>query len=266
MRAMTLSYRTDLSDEQWELLKPLIPPAKPGGRPRTVEMRAVMNALFYILVAGCAWALLPHDFPKYKTVYHYFRQWRIDGDWERIHDKLRQWVRVSEGRMPSPSAAILDSQSVKTGTMVQDSVGYDAGKRVKGRKRHLLVDTLGLMILVVVTAASVPERAGAKLVFAKLQKMRQHFTRLVLIWVDGGYEGVEFMRWVMDRYRWVLETIKRSDQAKGFVLLPRRWVVERTFGWWNWCRRLSKDYEGLPKTSEAMIQLAMIRVMVRRLA
>lgn len=263
---MTSSYRTDLSDEQWELLSPLIPPVKPGGRPRTVDIRAVVNAIFYIIVSGCSWELLPHDFPKYKTVYHYFRQWRIEGNWERIHDKLRQWVRVSEDRMPSPSAVILDSQSVKSGTMVQKSVGYDGGKRVKGRKRHLLVDTLGLMILVVVTAANVPEREGAKLVFAKLYEMRQHFTRLVLIWVDGGYEGVEFRRWVMDRYRWVLETIKRSDPAKGFVLLPRRWVVERTFGWWNWCRRLSKDYEVLPETSEAMIQVAMIRVMLRRLA
>jgi transposase len=263
---MTLSYRSDLSDEQWELLSSLIPPAKPGGRPRSVNMRSVVNAIFYILVTGCAWELLPHDFPKYKTVYHYFRQWRIDGDWERIHDKLRQWVRVSEDRMPSPSAAILDSQSVKTGTMVHESVGYDGGKRIKGRKRHLLVDTLGLMIVVVVSAASVPERAGAKLVFAKLHGMRQNFRRLALIWVDGGYEGVDFMRWVMDCYSWVLETVKRSDQAKGFVLLPKRWVVERTFGWWNWCRRLSKDYEVLPKTSEAMIQVAMIRIMLRRLA
>lgn len=263
---MTSSYRTDLTDEQWELLSPLIPPAKPGGRPRTVDMRAVVNAIFYVLVAGCAWELLPHDFPKPKTVYHYFRQWRIDGDWERIHDKLRQWVRVSEDRMPSPSAMILDSQSVKSATMVHEAVGYDGGKRVKGRKRHLLVDTMGLMVLVVVTAASVPEREGAKLVLEKLNGIRQHFTRLVLIWVDGGYEGAEFMRWVMDRYRWIIETVKRSDSAKGFVVLPKRWIVERTFGWWNWCRRLSKDYEELPKTSEAMIQVAMIRVMLRRLA
>ncbi len=263
---MTSSYRTDLTDEQWELLSPLIPPAKPGGRPRTVEMRAVVNAIFYLLVTGCAWELLPHDFPKPKTVYHYFRQWRIEGDWQRIHDKLRQWVRVSAGRMSSPSAAILDSQSVKTGTMVQQSVGYDGGKRVKGRNRHLVVDTLGLMMTVAVTAASVPEREGAKLVVAKLEQMREPFGRLVLIWVDGGYEGAEFMRWVMDRYRWIIETVKRSDTAKGFVVLPKRWIVERTFGWWNWCRRLSKDYEGLPKTSEAMIQVAMIRVMLRRLA
>ncbi|MBW4468183.1 MAG: IS5 family transposase [Pegethrix bostrychoides GSE-TBD4-15B] len=263
---MTSSYRTDLTDEQWELLSPLIPPAKPGGRPRTVDMRAVVNAIFYLLVTGCAWELLPHDFPKPKTVYHYFRQWRIEGDWERIHDKLRQWVRVSDGRMTSPSAMILDSQSVKSATMVHEAVGYDGGKRVKGRKRHLLVDTMGLMILVVVTAASVPEREGAKLVFEKLNGIRQQFMRLVLIWVDGGYEGAEFMRWVMDHYRWIIETVKRSDTAKGFVVLPKRWIVERRFGWWNWCRRLSKDYEGLPKTSEAMIQVAMIRVMLRRLA
>jgi transposase len=183
---MRPSYRTDLSEEQWELLNPLIPPAKPGGRPRKVNIREVINAIFYLLSAGCPWSLLPHDFPKWKTVYHYFRQWRKNGDWERIHDKLRQWVRVSEGREPSPSAAILDSQSVKTGTMIHEEVGYDGGKKVKGRKRHLLVDTLGLMLTVVVTAASMPEREGAKQVFAKLHQQKANFARLIRIWVDGG--------------------------------------------------------------------------------
>jgi putative transposase len=150
--------------------------------------------------------------------------------------------------------------------MVHTAVGFDANKKIKGRKRHLLVDTLGLMILVVVSSANVPERAGANLVLAKLHLIRERFPRLVRIWVDGGYEGKDFMRSVMDTYRTVLETIKRSEPAKGFVLLPRRWVVERTFGWFHWHRRLSKDYECLPETSEAMIQVAMIRIMVRRLA
>lgn len=263
---MYKSYRTDLTDEQWELLRQLIPEAKSGGRPRTVDMRGVVNAILYILVAGCAWSLLPHDFPKWKTVYHYFRQWRIDGDWERIHEQLRQWVRAIEDRHPSPTAAILDSQSVETATMIHPEVGYDAGKKTKGRKRHLLVDTLGLMMVVVVTAASLPEREGAKLIFKKVNESKQRFFRLVTIWVDGGYRGQDFMRWVMDTYRWIIETVLRSDDAQGFEVLPRRWVVERTFGWFNWCRRLSKDYEVLPETSEAMIQVAMIRIMVRRLA
>ncbi|MBE9192529.1 IS5 family transposase [Gloeocapsopsis crepidinum LEGE 06123] len=161
---MGQSYRTDLTDEQWELLRKLIPPAKVGGRPRSVNMRAVINGIFYVLVAGCAWSLLPHDFPKWKTVYHYFRQWRLDGDWERIHEQLRQWMRATCNRHPSPSAAILDSQSVETATMIHLGVGYDAGKQVKGRKRHILVDTLGLLMVVVVTAANLPEREGAKLI------------------------------------------------------------------------------------------------------
>ena len=263
---MRQSYRTDLSDEQWELLEKLIPKAKTGGRPRSVNIREVINAIFYLVSGGIAWHLLPHDFPKWKTVYHYFRQWRLEGDWVRIHDLLRQWLRVSEAREASPSATILDSQSVATATMIHQEVGFDGNKKVLGRKRHLLVDTLGLMILVVVSAASVPDREGANLVCAKLDLMRGKFPRLVRIWVDGGYEGKNFMRSVMDTYRLILETIKRSDTAKGFVLLPRRWVVERTFGWFNWHRRLSKDYECLPETSEAMIQVAMIRIMVRRLA
>ncbi len=150
--------------------------------------------------------------------------------------------------------------------MIHSGVGFDANKKIKGRKRHLLVDTLGLMILVVVSAANVPEREGANLAFAKLQLIRDKFPRLVRIWVDRGYEGKDFMRSAMDTCRWILETVKRSDAAKGFVLLPRRWVVERTFGWFNWCRRQNKDYECLPETSEVMIQVAMIRIMVRRLA
>ena len=150
--------------------------------------------------------------------------------------------------------------------MIHHDVGYDAAKQIKGRKRHVLVDTLGLLIMVVVTAANVPERAGAKLVFAQVKKERIQFRRLVKIWVDGGYRGEEFMKWVIDKYRWILETVLRSDQQKGFKILPRLWVVERTFGWFNWCRRLNKDYEILPATSETMIRVAMIRLMLRRLA
>lgn len=263
---MELSYPTDMTDEQWELLLPLLPPAKPGGRPRRVELRAIVNAIFYIVVAGCAWRMLPRDLPKWKTVYHYFRTWRLDGTWEKVHEQFVHWERVVQGHEPVPSAASLDSQSVKTATPAALSVGYDGGKKIKGRKRHLMVDTLGLVMMVVVTAANVSDPQGARLLFARLHTLPQSIARLVLIWVDGTYAGVDLMKWTMDTYRWMLETIKRSDDAKGFVLLPKRWVVERTWGWLNWSRRLSKDYEVLPETSETFIYVAMIRLMLRRLA
>lgn len=174
---MIPSYPSNLTYEQWELLSGLIPSAKKGGRKRSVDMRAIVNAILYILCAGCAWRMLPNDFPKWKTVYHYFRQWRIDGTWQRIHERLRQWVRVSQNREPSPSEAILDSQTVETATMVSQEVGYDSGKKIKGRKRHILVDTLGLLVVVVITAANVSEQAGAKQVFAKLNELRSRFHR-----------------------------------------------------------------------------------------
>lgn len=183
---MNPSYPSNLTSEQWELLSGLIPSAKTGGRHRSVDMQAVINAILYVLCAGCAWRMLPHDFPKWKTVYHYFRQWRKDGTWQQIHERLRQWVRVSQNREPSPTEAILDSQTVKTATMVSREVGYDSGKKTKGRKRHLLVDTLGLVMVVVITAASVSEQAGAKQVLSKLHSLRERFYRLVTIWVDGG--------------------------------------------------------------------------------
>lgn len=263
---MRVSYPSNLSKEQWELLKSLIPQAKRGGRPRSVDMQAVVNAILYILCAGCAWRMMPSDFPCWQTVYHYFRAWRIDGTWERINRKLYQWVRVSEARHPSPSAAILDSQSVKTATPAAIEVGYDAAKQVKGRKRHLLVDTLGLILMVVVTAANVPERSGAKLVLERLHQIRFWVQRLAVIWADGGYKGQQMMQWVMDRYRWVFQSVLRNEHVKSFVPIAQRWKVERTFGWLNWCRRLSKDYEILPQSSEAFIYVANIRLMLRRLA
>jgi len=263
---MRQAYDTDITDEQWELLEPLLPPAKSGGRPRTVDMRDIINALFYILSAGCAWRLLPHDLPPWQTVYYYFRIWNQDQTWLVINDQLREWIRISELRATSPSAASLDSQSVKTGGLIEDDIGYDGAKKIKGRKRHQIVDTLGLLILVVVTAASVTEYDGARAVLAKLNERRQQFPRLSLIWVDGGYRGKDFMEWVMDSYRWILEVIKRSDDSKGFVLLPKRWVVERTFGWMMWNRRLSKEYERLTETSESFIYIASIKIMLNRFA
>lgn len=257
------SYDTDLSDVEWLLLEPLIPPEKRGGRHRTVDIREVVNAIFYVLRTGCAWRLLPHDFPSWQTVYGYFRDWRKTGIWEQLNAALREAVREQEGRKAEPSAAIVDSQSVKT-TAVAGVRGYDGAKNIKGRKRHILVDVLGLLLEVVVTPADVPERAGAKKLLKRA--LGHSYERLELIWADGGYGGQPFHDWVLENCGWLLEIIKRSDDAKGFVVLPRRWVVERTFGWLFRFRRLSKDYEVLPETSEAWIYAAMVRIMLQRLA
>jgi transposase len=207
--------------------------------------------------------LLPHDFPKWPTVYDYFRNWKKDNTWEKMNDRLRQYVRVIEDHHPHPSASALDSQSV---SMIKQDVGYDAAKKTKGRNRHLLVDTLGLVLTIVVMVADLPEREGAKQVLAKTHQQREKYPRLVRIWVDGGYRGEEFLRWVMDTYLWALEVVLRPTKAQGFVLLPRRWVVERTFGWLKWSRRLSKDYESSTDSAKAFIYISMIGIMLRRLA
>jgi len=259
-RAQRQPYPTDLSDVEWQHIEPYLPAPKPGGRPRVHSLREILNAIFYIVRSGCTWRMLPHDLPPWKTVYHYFRLWRQDGTWERINSALRVEVRVAAGREPEPSAAVLDSQSVKT-TETPGVRGYDAGKKVNGRKRHLLVDTLGLVLMVIVHAANIQDRDGAKLL---LEKAKERFPRLRLIWADGGYAG-KLVDWVKSVCHRVLEIVKRSDDVKGFQVLPHRWVVERTFGWLGRYRRLSKDYEELPESSEAMIYIAMIHLMVRRL-
>jgi putative transposase len=265
-RSYTMSrqpYYTDLTDEQWQCLQPHLPPRRSGGagRKRFHTQREIVNAIFYLLVAGCTWRLLPHDLPPWKTVYHYFRLWRMDGTWEQLNTTLRREVRQAQGRDAEPSAAIIDSQSVKTAS-VGGCRGYDAGKKIKGRKRHILVDTLGLLLIVVVHVANIQDRDGARLV---LDKARGFLPRLLLIWADGGYAG-QLVEWVATQCHWVLEIVKRSDDVKGFKVLPKRWIVERTLAWLSHCRRLSKDYERLAETSEALIYAAMIRLMIKRLA
>lgn len=263
---MSTVYTTELTDEQYQLLSPLIPPPRTIGRPRTVNLKLVIQGILYVLVTGCAWRLLPKEYPPYSTVYYYFRQWRDNGTWKKIHDHIVKWVRVMDNRDSSPSASSLDSQTVPTSVMVNQGVGYDANKKIKGRKRFTLVDTQGLLMMVCVVAGDVPEREGAKQLLSLVHKEHKRFPRLIRIWVDAGFSGKDFMRCVMDRFGWIIDVVSRPKNHKGFVLLPKRWTVERTYGWLHWCRRLNTDYERLPSSSEALIYIAMIRLMLCRLA
>ncbi len=267
----TYTYPTDLTDRQWHCIKDLIPPAKKGGRPRTLDMRQVLNALLYLLVGGIQWRLLPREYPPWQTVYYHFGEWRIDGRLRKAHDRLCEEVRRVEGRDLDPSAAVIDSQVVKTTRVGGPERGYDGAKRLAGRKRHILVDTGGLVLAAKVHGADLPDRDGGR----RLLSEGRVLPRVELLWADGAYTG-GFREWLRRQLGWRLEVPHHPDRQlwrygleekpRGFQVLPRRWVVERTFAWLSLSRRLSKDYERLPETAEAMIYGAMSRLMLRRLA
>jgi putative transposase len=254
-------YPSDVTDAEWSLLEPLIPPARPGGRPRKVEMREVVNAIFYRNREGCTWRALPRDFPPWKTVYNYFDDWQIDGTWERLLKALRERVRTAAGREATPRVAVIDSQSVKT-TPAGGPKGFDAAKKVTGRKRHIAVDTMGLLLAVVVTAADVPDAVGARAVLKQLQK--RPFPRLEVVRADSAYGKYGLPAWVQRFKHFVLELVRRPAKAVGWLLLPKRWVVERTFAWLGRYRIHSRDYERLTRSSEAQVQISVIRFLLRR--
>src|SRR5215217_7084301 len=287
---MRSAYQTDLSDAEWSHIEPLIPAPKAPGRPRVHTLREILNAIFYIVRSGCAWRLLPHDFPTWKTVHHYFRTWRLDGTWERMHAALRERLRVRMGRDPQLSAGIVDSQSVKTTGVGGEQRGFDGGKKVRGRKRHLLVDTEGLVVEARVHSAKVPDQDGIRHL---LKPARSRLPRLSYLWVDAGYRG-RGKEWVEQALDVEVEVVNRSPKPPpekvlrvwarewfkegrkmdwnklptrpGFERLPRRWVAERTFAWISHNRRMAKDYERLCSAGEAFIHVAMTRLIVRRLA
>ena len=256
-------YPTDLNDTQWSKIRPYLPAAAPTGRPREHGWRRILNGIFYLLQSGCSWRMLPSDLPPWKTVYHYFRLWCKDGTWERLNQLLREKVRLQFGKKRQASAAILDSQSIKTSEGGVEC-GFDAGKQVTGRKRHTLVDTLGLLLKVIVTAGNVQDRDGAKRLFAEIGETKV-VKRLKLIWADGSYRG-ELITWIEDLFGWTLEVVEKPKQHPGFQVLPKRWIVERTFAWLVRQRRLARDFERLPETSASLIYVAMVRLMIRRLA
>jgi putative transposase len=260
---MRKTYPTDLSDAQWTRLRSCLPAPKAQGRPRTHSLRDILDAIFYVLKSGCHWRLLPHDFPPWSTVYYHFRRFRLNGLWSLILKALHMAERNRAGKDHQPTAAIMDSQSVKTVEESAHPSGYDAHKNVKGRKRHLLVDTLGLPLSVYLTSADVQDRVGARCLLAGLKPF---VPRLKKIWADGAYAGEKLAGWLEEQSGWELEIVERDREAKGFEVSPKRWIVERTFSWLIRNRRLSKDYERLVQTSETFIEVARIRLILRRLA
>lgn len=257
-----LRYASDTTDAEWALIAPHLPPPRRLGRPRTTELRSVVDALLYILATGCQWRLLPRDFPPYSTVQRFFYRWREDGIWQRVNHDLMMRAREAEGREASPSAGVIDSQTVKT-TEAGGPRGFDAGKKIKGRKRHILTDTTGLMVAAMVHEASIQDRDGAVPLLASI---RSCLPWLRHVFADGAYAGAKLDDALAALGRWTIEIVRRSDAAKGFELLPRRWVVERTLAWLNRNRRLAKDFEASIASATTWLLMASVKLLMRRLA
>lgn len=256
------NYPSDVSDEQWEILRRLLPPRSRCGR-KPLDRRAVLNAILYVLLTGCQWRALPKDFPKWSSVYTIYRRWKLNGTWVRLHDRLRERCRRQVGKKRTPTVAIIDSQTAKTSVVADEQRGYDAGKKLLGRKRHLAVDTLGLVLSVVVHAASIQDQDGAP---GLLIKLHEQFRRLKVIFADAAYGRSGLPDWTRRTCGWILQTILRPVGLGHFVVLPKRWIVERTFSWITCWRRFSKDYERHPENSETLIYIRMIHLMSKRLA
>lgn len=264
MAKSTQTYPTDVNDTEWAQIAPLLPAEKGTGRPREHLWREIMNGIFYITKNGCTWRALPHDLPPWQTAYHYFWLFRNNGLWEKINTAIREAVRKKEGRDSKASAMIIDSQSAKS-SEGGESIGFDGGKKVNGRKRNLIVDMLGLLVLVHVTSANVQDVHAGKQTLLKLKEKQNLLVRLLKIFADGGYRG-ELITWAKENLHVDIEVVLKLGDQKGFQVLPKRWVIERTNAWISRQRRLARDYERTTSSSEAFIYIAMTRLGLRRLA